>query len=234
MDTTTKKCCKCHQDKTLDAFNKCKSGRFGLHNHCRACQKIVKGEWYVKHAEEERAKGKTPEGKAARKKSMQKRYWGDPEFRANFLEKNKLRRRGEAAKVRQRANEKKRRQTNPTYRLRAILNVRLRDVLKELGGTKAAELKELVGCCMSDLIKYIESLWLPGMSWENYGNKEGNWQLDHIIPVCSFNLIEAEQQKACYHYTNVRPLWKIDNLRKGAKLACGTDTRVFNQTPRQT
>lgn len=50
-------------------------------------------------------------------------------------------------------------------------------------------------------------------SLENYGQ----WHVDHIIPCDSFDLFDVEQQKICFHYTNLQPLWAKDNLIKGNK-----------------
>lgn len=144
-----------------------------------------------------------------------------------MLEKNKLRRRQPAVRAQQIAYQIRREQTNISYKLRANLNHRLRALLKITEGEKAGEIKELIGCSILDFIKHLESLWLPGMSWKNYGCKNGDWQLDHIIPCAAFDLADPEQQKACYHYTNVRPLWKIDNIKKGAKMPNGKDLRRY-------
>jgi hypothetical protein len=29
-------------------------------------------------------------------------------------------------------------------------------------------------------------------------------------------MIDSEQQRICFHYTNLQPLWAVDNIRKGA------------------
>jgi hypothetical protein len=50
------------------------------------------------------------------------------------------------------------------------------------------------------------------MSWENHSFK--GWHLDHIKPISTFNLIDIEEQKKCFHYTNFRPLWYKDNLSR--------------------
>jgi len=57
------------------------------------------------------------------------------------------------------------------------------------------------------------SLFLENMSWDNYGN----WHIDHIIPISSFNLENVEEQKICFNYKNTQPLWAIDNLKKSNK-----------------
>jgi 5-methylcytosine-specific restriction endonuclease McrA len=50
--------------------------------------------------------------------------------------------------------------------------------------------------------KYIENLWVEGMTWENYGE----WEIDHIIPV---------SKGGSFHYTNTQPLWLEANRKKG-------------------
>jgi hypothetical protein len=54
------------------------------------------------------------------------------------------------------------------------------------------------------------------MSWDNW-TKDG-WHIDHIKPCSSFDLSKEYEQRACFHYTNMQPLWAVDNLRKGNKL----------------
>src|SRR6478736_448023 len=140
-----------------------------------------------------------------------------------------VRRRKLPAKIKQRENEKLRRQINPTYRLRANLNNRLRIILKQLATSKNSSIIDWLGCSMPDSVKHIESLWKPGMSWENYGKGPGFWQTDHKNPCCAFDLTVLEQRRQCYHFTNLQPLWWEENLAKGAKLHAGEDARGFNQ-----
>ena len=62
---------------------------------------------------------------------------------------------------------------------------------------------------------WIESKFLPGMTWEN----RRQWHIDHIMPLAKFDLSDPAQQAAAFHYTNLQPLWAKDNLRKGDKVA---------------
>jgi len=89
-------------------------------------------------------------------------------------------------------------------------------------GVKASRTAELIGCSIPEFKVYIERLWVPGMSWANWGCKRGCWQIDHKRPVSLFDLRDPEQQRACFHFTNCQPLWMIDNVRKGGRFVPDT------------
>ena len=78
---------------------------------------------------------------------------------------------------------------------------------------KGCSTMELTGCELPFLKGYIEAKFVEGMTWENHGS----WHLDHIKPCCSFDLKNEEEQKKCFHYTNLQPLWAVENLSKGGK-----------------
>ena len=67
-----------------------------------------------------------------------------------------------------------------------------------------------MGCSIEFLKEYLEKQFKSGMNWDNYGE----WHVDHIIPCVSFDLSDPEQQKKCFYYTNLQPLWAIENLEK--------------------
>ena len=81
------------------------------------------------------------------------------------------------------------------------------------------EIQELVGCSMDQLKEHLERQFTEGMTWDNYGFY--GWHIDHIIPCVSFDLTDIEQQKKCFHYTNLQPLWAKDNLSKGSRVVQG-------------
>ena len=66
---------------------------------------------------------------------------------------------------------------------------------------------------MEELWVHLESKFTKDMTRKNYGK----WRVDHIKPCASFDLSDPEQQKLCFHYTNLQPLWANDNLKKAAK-----------------
>ncbi len=83
---------------------------------------------------------------------------------------------------------------------------------------KAGSAVDDLGCSISFLKKYLESLFTLGMSWDNYGKGHDKWNIDHIIPLASFDLTDRVQfLKAC-HYSNLQPLWEPKNLSKSDRL----------------
>ena len=76
--------------------------------------------------------------------------------------------------------------------------------------------KELIGCSLEELKIHLENQFTKGMNWKNYGRN--GWHIDHILPCASFDLTDLEQRKKCFHYTNLQPLWEIDNIRKSDKV----------------
>ncbi len=61
---------------------------------------------------------------------------------------------------------------------------------------------------------WLAAKFTNGMAWDDYGD----WHIDHILPCISFDLSDENQQKICFHYTNLQPLWATDNLKKGSKI----------------
>ena len=54
------------------------------------------------------------------------------------------------------------------------------------------------------------------MTWDNYG--KGGWDIDHIYPCSKFDLTQEENIYKMCHYTNLQPMWHLDNIRKGNKI----------------
>jgi hypothetical protein len=109
----------------------------------------------------------------------------------------------------------KRRLAEPSFRMSLVLRNRLWSAIRGGRGRKHSSASVLVGCTWNHLRTHLESQFAPGMTWENYGQ----WHIDHIRPCASFDLTDPEQQKECFHYTNLQPLWALENMKKGARLA---------------
>lgn len=104
---------------------------------------------------------------------------------------------------------------NPSARIAKNLRVRLSNLIK--GRIKIGSAIKDCGCSVKELKDYFQSKFETGMTWENYGNGEGKWNIDHIIPLSKFDLTNREDfLKAC-HYTNLQSMWWYDNLKKRNK-----------------
>jgi hypothetical protein len=102
------------------------------------------------------------------------------------------------------------RRNNPDVKLRDSLRRRLNNALKNT--QKVGSAVDDLGCSISELRLYLESKFLPGMGWDNYGLR--GWHIDHIEPLSKFDLQDPEQLKKACHYTNLQPMWAQDNLKK--------------------
>lgn len=107
-----------------------------------------------------------------------------------------------------------RRHTNQEYRLMDNLRGRVNIALRRHNAFKWKSTAKLIGCSVKYLMKHLEKQFKPGMSWQN----RNEWHVDHIIPCHAFNLTNPEQQKKCFHYTNLQPLWAAENYSKGKKI----------------
>lgn len=113
-----------------------------------------------------------------------------------------------------------RRNSDIKFRITDSLRSRLNVILK--GKSKSARTLKLLGCSISHLKKHLESKFTFGMSWNNYGRGWGTkgmqeWHIDHIKPCASFDLSKPSEQRKCFHYTNLQPMWAKNNLIKGGK-----------------
>jgi hypothetical protein len=105
--------------------------------------------------------------------------------------------------------------SDPMFHLAHNMRCRIRKALKK--GSKGVGTLELIGCDIATLKAHLESLFVPGMAWENLGSV---WHIDHKKPCSSFDLSSVENQKLCFNYTNVQPLFVLENLKKGK--TCGS------------
>ena len=106
----------------------------------------------------------------------------------------------------------------PEIKIAENIRHRIRKIITKDNKHYTPETMELLGCNKLEFKSHIENLFKIGMTWENYGNKENQWSIDHITPLAAFNLFDYEQLLKANHYTNLQPLWHIDNMKKGSKI----------------
>ena len=98
------------------------------------------------------------------------------------------------------------------YRNRVHNNV-ARMIRKGLNGVaKSRTTFDGLGYSLNDLKNHLESQFIEGMTWNNYGE----WHIDHIIPRSSlpYESMEDVNFLKCWSLTNLQPLWARDNILK--------------------
>ena len=202
-----KKCSKCQVVKPTDKFRTQKTPKkSGFHEYVR------------------------PECKDCQRKANAARRAADPEkYNAQQRAYRKRKKEGITRKRRTYEEIKARRtkyvmgsyHSEPAFKL--MMNLRRRVRLALEGNSKSAATRALLGCTVDELLIYIEAQFTEGMTHENI-------DVDHIVPCASFNLENEEQQRRCFHWSNLQPLFKPDNQSKGAKITERAANREWNGT----
>lgn len=206
-----KKCIKCLIEKSLSEFHKKSDSKDGKCPLCKICNGAKTKQWKQDNLEQYK---KTYESWRSIHRPRKKIV--DANYRVNNIERIKKEKARYYQKHKQEINikVKTKLQTNPIYKLRHSLRTRLKDSLRR--GTKSGSFVRDLGCSVHELKQYLESKFKSGMTWENHGD----WHIDHIKPLSSFDLTDRDQFLQACHYTNLQPLWAEENLKKGNKL-CG-------------
>jgi hypothetical protein len=96
---------------------------------------------------------------------------------------------------------------DPIFKLRRLLRDR---IYKTITNKKVTfKTREILGCSFEQLKYHIESQFKSEMNWSNHGII---WEVDHIKPISSFNLMDVEEQKQCFNYMNMQPLFKTTEI----------------------
>ena len=112
----------------------------------------------------------------------------------------------------QKEYRRKRIKKDASFKLIVYLRSRIYVALKR--NIKSAHTEELLGCNIEFLKQHLEKQFKVGMSWNNYGK----WHVDHIRPCVLFDMSNSEEQHKCFHYSNLQPLWAIENFIKSDKI----------------
>lgn len=186
--------------------------------------------WYEKNREDQKAKKRQyyndnkEKLKAEKKRSYEKNKEKIKARDIIYREKNKEKisaRRKEYYKKNQKAICKKDQEAkkiklkkDPQYKLSVKLRHLLREKLLKYNAQKQQSSLILLGCTLAEFKLHLEKSFKPGMTWENWGPNKDQWQIEHKIPIASFFLPDFEEQKKCFHYTNMEAAWWEDNQLK--------------------
>jgi hypothetical protein len=204
-----KKCSVCKIEKDISEFHKWKYGPDGYKRHCKICRKNETKTYYEKNKNDviEKVKNYRNQNLESLRKKRMERYYKNKEKELEYMSNYRRENRKDLTK-----KNLLRRKNDPVFHLIHKMNSRLRIFLKSKNLTKRNRTFYIVGCSPIQLKEYLESKFCVGMNWEN----RSDWHIDHIIPLSSAKT-EDEIYKLC-HYTNLQPLWALDNIKKGNKI----------------
>lgn len=189
----SKTCTQCKEIRPIAAFYRRKDTSDGLAYECISCFRGRVKKWQKLNSKKFR--------------KQQAGYKADNKITLN-KQQAKYRRLNRANITSQQLH---RRRTDPQTHLAYILRNRLYQATRN--DQKAGSAVRDLGCSIDYLKQHLELQFQEGMTWENYGL----WHIDHKKPLASFDLTDREQFLEACHYTNLQPLWAIENLSKGSK-----------------
>jgi hypothetical protein len=228
---SSKICNICNIPKELENFSKHKYSKDGHENKCKSCRSEYSKERNKnKPLDKEQLKTRNKEYYQQNKekvKSLTKNYRSNNSDKIQEYQKQNKESRIKYSKQHYQKNkdyirefhkkwnsenkewyktwEKNQYLNNPQYRLKKQIRCRIWYAIKAQNAHKSNKTLILLGCNISEFKLYLESLFLPEMSWSNHGTV---WEIDHIKPCSSFNLTDPKEQAKCFHYTNMQPLFK--------------------------
>lgn len=199
-----KKCASCEKElpANLENFHYSKRDKCGLRSKCKNCRNAEKKTYRNENKdlinEKNRQYARKPENAEKIKNNRQTKEY----------------------------KEKSNKYSKDLYRnsLEFRIKHNLRTSFNRYLSSKTKTSFEYIGLPLDDFKKHIESKFVEGMTWENYG--KFGWHIDHIIPLKHFNFEKYANDKEelekriheAFHYTNLQPLWAKDNISKGCKL----------------
>ena len=160
--------------------------------------------------EESNARNDKKRRENGKQEEYTKKYNADPinkekkaKYRADPINKDKTN-----------ARFRERYATDIKFRTMRLLRSRLYAALKN---NKKDHTIDLLGCTMEQMLVHLEKQFKPGMTWDNQGKADDEWEIDHIIPFAAFDVTNRDEQFIVCWYQNLQPLWGPDNRSKGGK-----------------
>jgi len=186
-------CTKCKIEKSLDEFYPNASHVDGKCSWCKICDNIRNKKYRDNH-------------------KFEYKKW-----RVIYRLKNKEKISLDVKKYNSKHKKEKNKWFTDKYKkdinFKILRNLRRRMNASIKNNNKSLSTMFLIGCEVDYLLYHLQSQFTKGMNWDNYGK----WHIDHKRPCISFDLSKKSEQRKCFNYTNLQPLWAKDNLTKGSK-----------------
>jgi len=212
-----KTCTKCGKEKSIDDFGKDRKAKDGLFYWCKECSRKHRRGYYKANREVEKAKALVrhhESQKDPKYRERRKKYQKD--YNQEYMRRPKTKRLC--------ADATKRYVSSPGNRISRRMGFQvwtsLRNTLDKSKRKNGRHWENIVGFTIDELMFHLESLFVDGMSWDNYGGKDG-WQIDHVTSRSWFDIHSSDDEafRRCWSLDNLQPLWLRDNASKGARFA---------------
>lgn len=182
-----KLCKRCNIEKPIECFCKQTKSKDGYHSWCKECNKQ-----YKKENKEAIIQYKILNNQKILNKAKQY-YIDNKEIHIKRTSENK----------------RKRKKIDPNFMLRGKISSSVSCYITYKRLTKTNPSIIYLGCSIEFYKQYLESQFLPEMTWENHGEI---WEIDHIIPISSFDLTIEENIYIAFNYSNTQPLFKTTEI----------------------
>lgn len=234
-----KKCYTCKKIKNFDSFNVCSNNKDGYNSNCKDCKNEKQRKLHKSKILEVTVKNKvccickkekssdefnthkgSKDGLRSQCRSCQSEY--RKEFHS--IEENKQRSSELNAKYckenREKINKRKKEsiQTNIQFSISQNLARYTRKVLKN---STDDNYDPILGCTPSFFRKWLKFQFDSEMNYSNYGSgskTDKKWHIDHIVGYTHFDLTNEDQKLMCTHWTNIQPMWNLNNQEKTNQL----------------
>lgn len=216
LQVKSKNCCKCKQDKPGKEFPISNHRGDGLFHKCRDCTAETSAVAREK-IRQDRNLGLLSISQQHTCTRCKTAKGADMFYRDTGYVKGLSCYCKDCERILKSARHKERIKTDEQYKLLRNIRWRIKSALQRQLTVKHTRSIDLLGCSMSVFVEYLEKLFLPGMSWENYGSSTDRskvWVIDHDLPCAMFCMLSPAEQKRCFHFTNQQPMWAEDNSRK--------------------
>jgi hypothetical protein len=212
--TEMKICSRCKDNKPLTEFNKCKSCKDGHHPQCKTCKRHYRvndpnlaekqHSYYIANKDKLLVTNRQYRLNNAETITEQRKGYRE-QNKEHIAKKNK-----EYVPIRC-LKIKERRKNDPCFRIREQMRTALHRALKKVGGKNGTSAVQYLGCEIQLFREWIEFQLDSNMSWENYGTE---WDIDHILAVNRFDMMNIKHRQICFNWTNMQPLSKKENIAK--------------------
>lgn len=201
-------CNKCNTNQPVYLFYKNKRYKYGYSPICKPCMNIRAAIWREKNRacynEKARIYNNLWYAKNHAIASIKRKLYKQ-EYRKIPINKKTINQYG-----------KNRRLVDALYKLKGALRNRICYAFKNNDKNKNIKSEELLGCTFEIAKKHLERQFKNKMTWENHGQGIDRWEIDHKIPLAMAKT-KNELIELC-HYTNLQPLWSLENNKKKDKI----------------